>query len=261
MEPENLLPVPWAAPSWVIPDTVAANCRFLRGRVPEVALCFFETRGCLSCGRDDLPEPQDVRGLRFHVHLPLDLDWGDAATSWQLERGAELACHQARRVFELARALKPRCAVLHPPAGPVRESARRLEAFARAWRQGPDVPLLLENTAEAPLQDLLVERPRLFSEGGCQVCLDVGHLLRYHPTLLENSFLPGVTRMVHWNVLGIGGRHLPLTALPDECTEQLAALCARLPRDCVHVLEIFEWSGVAASLPVLGALLRRAGLA
>ncbi len=259
MHPPDLPFVPWAAPSWVVPGTVAENCRFLRGRAPEVALCLFETSGCLAYGRDDLPAAGETGGMRFHVHLPLDLDWGDGTGLWRLERGAERACHQARRVFDLARHLRPRCAVLHPPAGPARESARRLETFLRRWREGPDVPLLLENTREAPLRDLFHERPGLFADGSCQVCLDVGHLLRYHHELLESSFLPGVTRMVHWNVLGRGDRHLPLTALPDGCEAALAALCARLPRDCVHVVEIFDWAGVAASLPVLGAILRRAG--
>ena len=65
----------WAVPSFVIPDTVAGNVRFLRGRVPEVALCFFETGGCLAYTDADLPAIGETADLRFHVHLPTDLVW------------------------------------------------------------------------------------------------------------------------------------------------------------------------------------------
>ena len=71
MPRKTLFPVMrWAVPSFVIPDTVAGNVRFLRGRVPEVALCFFETGGCLAYTDADLPAIGETADLRFHVHLP-----------------------------------------------------------------------------------------------------------------------------------------------------------------------------------------------
>ena len=67
-----------AAPSFVLPGTVAENARFLSGRVDEMALCFFEAQACLKYGENDLPpdlaEPSESGTLRCPVsytHLTL----------------------------------------------------------------------------------------------------------------------------------------------------------------------------------------------
>ena len=64
-----------AAPSFVLPGTVAANARFLAHKVDEVALCFFEARACLAYGPEDLPPDLADLPLRWHVHLPVDQPW------------------------------------------------------------------------------------------------------------------------------------------------------------------------------------------
>ena len=70
----------WALPSWTAPGTAADNARLLEGRVPEIGLCFFETKACLAYGDGDIP-PAGLRGwdqdsparpMRYHVHLPAD---------------------------------------------------------------------------------------------------------------------------------------------------------------------------------------------
>ena len=150
----------WAVPSFVIPDTVAGNVRFLRGRVPEVALCFFETGGCLAYTDADLPAIGETADLRFHVHLPTDLVWESGEDPGQ---AATAAFRNAFAVFSLAAYLKPRLAILHPPAADGVRASGLLAAFLKNWQSVSGVPLCLENTPESPLTDL---DQKLFGPGG-----------------------------------------------------------------------------------------------
>ena len=131
MPRKTLFPVMrWAVPSFVIPDTVAGNVRFLRGRVPEVALCFFETGGCLAYTDADLPAIGETADLRFHVHLPTDLAWESGEDPGQ---AAAAAFRNAFSVFSLAAYLKPRLAILHPPAADGVRASDLLAAFLDNW--------------------------------------------------------------------------------------------------------------------------------
>lgn len=95
-----------AAPSWVIPGTVADNCHFLSGKVDEVALLFFETESCLAYSEHDLPAVLNETGLSFHIHHPLDLPWHKGGT-----RVAEIVL----ALSEKASHLNPVAHVVHPP--------------------------------------------------------------------------------------------------------------------------------------------------
>ena len=238
-----------AAPSFVLPAGVAENVRFLAGKVDEVGLCFFETQACLNYGPHDLPPDLATLPLRWHVHLPVDLPWPAARSS---------AAHPAREAAQLALAvldkalfLQPRCAVLHPPQGLPQEQCRLLAGFAHHWKNGCDVPLLLENVAHSDIAALGREF-LLNHELG--LCLDVGHLLGYAQENLLLSSLPEQAGMVHWSAPGDGDRHLPLTAFTPPQAQTAAALMARFSATAIHMVEIFNWDRFVPSLPVLEAL-------
>ena len=183
----------WAVPSFVIPDTVAGNVRFLRDRVPEVALCFFETGGCLAYTDADLPAIGETADLRFHVHLPTDLAWESGEDPGQ---AAVAAFRNAFSVFSLAAYLKPRLAILHPPAADGVRASDLLAAFLENWQSVSDVPLCLENTPESPLTDL---DQKLFGPGGYRLCLDAGHLMGYHQEKLLDLPILQSTSIIHWS--------------------------------------------------------------
>jgi len=71
-----------AAPLFLWPDTAAENCARLASMVSEVGLLFLETRSRLEDTHDDLPLSLAKSGLRYHVHLPLDLPWVDGARNY-----------------------------------------------------------------------------------------------------------------------------------------------------------------------------------
>lgn len=235
-----------AAPSFVLPGTVAENARFLSGKIDEIGLCFFETRACLDYGETDLPPDLAGLPLRWHVHLPADLPW----PSGRGENAAR-AASVALAVFRKAAFLRPRLAVLHPPEGSPARQRRLLKDFATRWQSASSAPLLAENIDCCDLARL---GPGFLPEHGLRVCLDVGHLLGYAQGRLAASTLPEEAALIHWSAPGARDRHLPLTRLCAAEREAALGIMRRLPGTAVHLAEIFHWPGLAASLPVLAAL-------
>ena len=237
-----------AAPSFVIPAGVGENARFLAGKVDEVGLCLFETRACLNYGPQDLPPDLAALPLRWHAHLPVDLPWPHKTGA---THPARTAATLARKVLERAAFLGPRCAVLHPPTGTAQMQRRLLAGFAHHWQKYCHVPLLLENVGHSDIHSL---GQGFLQDHGLGLCLDVGHLLGYGQKNLLFSPLPEQASLVHWSAPGDGDRHLPLTAFTEQQMQTAAGLMARFCATAVHMAEIFNWKGLACSLPVLDAL-------
>lgn len=234
--------LPFAAPSCVIPGTVADNALFLSGRVAEVALCFFETQPCLAYGVKDLPSDLKNLNLSWHIHLPTDLPW---------EAGGRAAAALAVALLGKATYLSPWAAVLHPPHSP--QAALLLRDFAQLWREHSPLPLLLENIDTSPL----IELQEVIHEADYGLCLDVGHALGYaQPELLANTALMQKVALVHWSAPGKQDQHLPLTAFTPAEHEVARRVALQLPAAARHLLEIFHWDGVEASAPVLETLLQ-----
>ena len=236
-----------AAPSFVIPAGVAENARFLAGKVDEVGLCLFETSACLNYGPHDLPPDLAALPLRWHAHLPVDLPWPHKSGA---AHPARTAATLARRVLEKAAFLQPRCAVLHPPRASAPIQRRLLAGFAHHWKKYCHVPLLLENIADSDIYSL---GEGFLRDHGLGLCLDVGHLLGYGQKNLLFSTLPEQASLVHWSAPGDGDRHLPLTDFTGPQMQTAADLMARFCATAVHMAEIFNWKGLADSLPVLEA--------
>lgn len=240
----------FAAPSFVMPGTVAENARFLSGRAAEVGLCLFETRACLEYGAEDLPPDLAALPLTWHVHLPVDLPWED---------GGAAAASSALTVLEKVRYLAPHVAVLHPPethGDPARRDAL-LVSFAAAWR-GSGISVLLENIDGCPLTDMV----DVICGQDFGVCLDVGHLLGYDQNRLPKTpELMERVRLVHWSAPGVRDQHLPLTALTPEQRTAARRVAAGLPDGVTHLVEVFHWRGVEESLPVLDSVLGMSGRA
>lgn len=234
-----------AASSCVIPGTLAENMRFLAKRVPEVGLCLFEARSCLEYGLADVPAGLADLPLRTHVHLPVDLPW---------EAGGAAAAALALAVLGKVSYLHPRLAVLHPPDttfGSLEDRKALVQAFMEMWRRYSGLPVLLENVAGCPLTDMadLICRQEL------GICLDFGHVLGYHQDAL--AACPDLLRrvqLVHWSAPGRQDQHLPLTALTPDQKAWLRQTASLLPSGITHLVEVFHWNGVEASLPVLKEL-------
>lgn len=213
-----------------MPGDVLENCRALEGVVAEVGLCFFETEACLDYRPSCIARLGGLR-LRYHVHLPLDLDWS--------RRGGGFAVAVALR----ARPVRPWAYVLHPP-----EDAGVFAAFLEQWLEYglPREALLLENVPELPLAGIRA----LAYEHDLGLCLDIGHLLLTGEELQDEDLAR--CRLLHLyapEATPQGHRHLPLNRLPESGEPALALLRRLLTAAPAarRMLEVFHWPGVAAS--------------
>ncbi len=233
-----------AAPSCVWPDTAAANCRLLSRTVDEVGLYLLELESCLAYGPDDLPK-KDF-GLRYHLHLPLDLPW---------RHGGDAAFFAMERLLLGTARLAPWAMVLHPP-----DSLAALEAFLAALAAfgGDPTTVLLENTEDISPEDVT----GMAAAAGCGVCLDLGHMLAMGHALPDHDpDLARLTRMLHvYSPFGAEGpppgrrhSHRTLSCLSPKGRETLVWMLANLRPEAV-VVEVFAPVQLMESLHVLDAL-------
>ena len=148
--------------------------------------------------------------------------------------------------------LAPGRAVLHPPKGSPDLCRYLLAAFIDAWRRRSSVPLLIENT---PWSDVLSLGEDFLFERGAAFCLDVAHAMGYGQIRLLQSSLPARAAMIHWSAPGAGDAHAALDAWTPEQLRAARALAVRLPGAATHVLEMFSWQRIEASLPLLENLI------
>src|SRR5215213_1611587 len=147
--------------SYIIPDDILPNARYLAGKVRDIELILFE----VDDGPNNLPSPDVIdklarlaseHNLTYTVHLPLDLKLGEDGS----ERDASLV--KARRVIDCTRGLDPWAYVLHLDGRDVlhgadpaqltewQTHARRALEIVAGWAGGAQ-KLAVENLERYPL--------------------------------------------------------------------------------------------------------------
>ncbi len=238
--------------SYIIPDDILPNVRFLAGRVQDIQLILFE----VDDGPNNLPAPEVVaelarlaraHGLSYTVHLPLDLKLGAEGAA------ADVSMVKAGRVIDCTMPLDPWAYVLHLDGKELRSpegafppedrpevrawqdrSVRALEIVGE-WVGGPG-RLAVENLERYPPGFILPVLDRV----PVSRCVDIGHLwLDGHdavPHLLQA--LPR-TRVVH--VHGVADRdHKSLAHVPPEKLETVVGVLLEAGYAGVVTLEIFN---------------------
>jgi sugar phosphate isomerase/epimerase len=248
---KGAFPFRLATTSYILPDAILPNVRFLGPLVDEVELVLFES------GREEnLPGPGEVRelnalardqGITYNVHLPTDVYLGDPD-----EAVRQGSLGTVLRFHERTLPLEPTVYILHleprgPDGVPYPDEAAWLGRVQRSLERltagGMDPPrVALENLGYS------LERIRPVAESaGMPYCLDVGHLLRYGHDLegeLER-FLPD-TVMIHVHGLAGDVDHRGLDGLPAGAWELLREVLPAY-RGGVSI-EVFSLGALGASL-------------
>ena len=248
--------------SYIIPDDILPNVRYLADKVQDVELVLFE----VDDGTNNLPPPEAVaelaalaqtHALTYTVHLPLDLRLGAGGDE------GHVSLVKARAVIERTRPLNPWAYVLHLDgrellAEPVSGSAaawqnqavRALE-LASGWAGAPE-RLAVENLERYPLDfwTPVLERVPVAR------CVDIGHLwLDHHdPLPFVRAALPR-TRVIHLH--GVAQRdHQSLSRMPPEKLDPVMDyLCEAY--DGVVTLEVFSEADFHSSVAALKASVDR----
>ncbi len=215
---KNRFPFRLAVPSYILPDAIIPNVRFLGPHFDEIELVLFESsyKGSLpsKADRHTLHALGTDLDLTYNVHLPIDIylaRMDDARRTKDVET--------MFRFYEGTAELCPTCYVMHlepAPSDTSPEPAAWLEQGAKSLQQltdmGMDPAHIAIENLDSPL-DLTapVTRPRGFA-----CCQDLGHLI-------DNGHDPArhmadhLDRTIMFHVHGIDQTrdHKAVSHLPD----------------------------------------------
>lgn len=246
--------------SYIIPEDILPNARYLADKVSDIELILFE----VDEGPNNLPSPQTIselsqianqHNMTFTVHLPLDLKLGEDGS----DRDASII--KAKRVIDCARKLDPWAYVLHLDGRAVKDSKDKqvllrwqdqsVQALKMVadWAGGAE-KLAVENLETYPLDFIQPVLERI----PVSRCVDIGHLwLDNHDPLpyLQAAF--SRARVIH--IHGIAERdHRSLAFMPQEKVRAVWDELVRMKYSGVLTLEIFSEEDFLSSLEVIKKL-------
>ncbi len=255
------LPFRIGTTSYIIPDNLLVNARFLVDKVQDMQLVLFDVPG----GPNNLPDAQTVTALAkladehaftYTVHLISDLGWGD---------GDHPSLAQARQVIELTQALQPWAYVLHLEGKTVRApytlparlqkwQADRVRALERVATWAGDPALLVVENLEGYPPDFVqpVVQRTLVSR-----CVDVGHLwLDGHDPLPYLRVALPRTRVIHLHGLAVRDHESLAHMSPAQLDPVIDVLLGEHYTG-VLTLEVFGEQDFDSSLTALAASIER----
>jgi sugar phosphate isomerase/epimerase len=258
------LPFRVGATSYIVPDDLLPNARFLAPHVQDMQLVLFEVAG----GPTNLPAAEIVQelaafgqaqDLTYTVHLLHDLRLADA------NQAPSLALRKAQQVIDLTRSLRPWAWVGHLDGRPVRSDATSLAQLVD-WQHQTGVAVAqvaawLDTPAHLAIENLEGYPPDFVTPvvGGTSVsrCVDIGHLWLdgQDPVPPLRSALPRL-RVVHLH--GIHERdHASLAHMPPARLDPVVGVLLEAGFDGVVTLEIFGEEDFWSSLDALAAAVQR----
>src|SRR5215208_4551195 len=240
--------------SYIIPDDILPNARYLAGKVRDIELILFE----VDEGPNNLPSAEVIdelsliaqqHDLTYTVHLPLDLKLGEDGS----EQDRSLV--KAKRVIDCTRRLDPWAYVLHLDGRSVRTSAdttlikrwqdqsvRALEIVSK-WAGNPE-KLAVENLETYPLDFIQPVLDRI----PVGRCVDIGHLwLDGHDPIPYLQAALTRTRVIH--IHGNAERdHRSLVFMPQEKVRAVWEDLIRTRYAGVLTLEMFSEEDFLSSM-------------
>jgi len=245
---KGVFPFSFGVTSYLYPADIIPNLRKVRGLADEMELVLFEGKGY-----SNLPSRRDVRrftriagrtGMRFNVHLPLDIDvasMDDAVRRESLETVA--------RIVELTAPLDPLSYTLHV----LKDEKASAEAWrARVHESLSRIPAPHDMFCAETLSWDLREIDDIIRDLGYSVCIDVGHLLMggYDVADFFRCFADRIG-MVHLHGIRDGKDHVALSHLAPEVRAMIARTIteARYRRSlCLEVFSMDDYVGSRESL-------------
>ncbi len=254
---KRAFPFRLATTSYILPDAILPNVRFLAPFVDEVELVLFES------GREEnLPSRHEVRemaqvaedlDLTYNVHLPADIFLLDPDPAVR-----DRARRTALRFYNRTLPLSPTVYVLHLDSRSAdgNEDPETQSWLERVWGSMEALSRGVVDLSRVAVENLSypLERIRpLVEEMGMTYCLDLGHMLRYGFDLWSGleSFLPHASMVhLHGVVNGVDHRGLELI---DRQEWDIISRALRGYEGGVS-LEVFALGDLRSSLQRMGEL-------
>lgn len=254
-ELKGQLPFRLGTTSYIIPDDILPNVRWLAGQVDDVELVLFE-----SDQISNIPSVGDIRelaviaadnDLTYTVHLPLDTALGHADESVRV--GSVEAC---QRIIDRTLPLQPFAYIIHfhgdvrgaVPSQDLNRWLAQIDRSMAALTKLAHSGLFCVETIDYPFSLVypVVERWSL------SVCLDVGHvhLLQYDLHSYLCQFGP-LARVFHLHGVRDGADHASLQHLPPQTLDDALQSASSPDTDHVATIEVFSEADFATSLQAI----------
>jgi sugar phosphate isomerase/epimerase len=267
--------------SYILPDAIVPNVRFIGPYVDEVELVFFESRfpDSLPTGKD-IEELNRLAGeydLSYNVHLPTDVFLGHQDSGMRQQ-----ACDTILRFYERTLPLQPTLYVLHLEKNPP-ENTKHLNTSDWQGNLLFSLEYLLERGMESNLtgiENLDYPFPWIYPlirELHLSICLDIGHLLVQQEELTPYIAAYGnEISMLHlhgakghkdhqslreisphdWHIISNflinyrGGVSLEVFSRADltASLERMSDLLTSPEDDGLHKLAVPDWTGIGAEV-------------
>jgi sugar phosphate isomerase/epimerase len=234
--------------SSIIPADIAANIRWLRSLVDEIELILFESKDLST-----MPSPMDIAlfrelagatGLRFNVHLPLDIH---VASDYPGLRRRSL--DTVERIVDLTLPLEPTGFILHVLKGETADDARWRDTVRESLAC---LPVPRRRFAVETLAWDLREIDGILRELGLSVCIDIGHLLmRGEDVPGTFDFFTGRITMIHLHGVREGKDHLSLGKLGAEERDMISKTIGGARYTHGLSLEVFSKEDFVGSLDAM----------
>ncbi len=255
------LPFRIGTTSYIIPDEIVPNVRFLAEQVDDVELVLFE----MDDGPNNLPGEatlQELRrlagqfGLTYTVHLPLDLRLTGE------EGQMHVSLQKAKKVIDCTRTLDPYSYVLHLDGRELltlTDPLVKIEWNRQARQSLQAVSEWVGNGRRLAVENLENYPPSTWDEAirtsGAGRCIDIGHLWRDGHDPLE--FLAAhlaETCVIH--IHGIDERdHRSLTHIPRAELGRVINFLVQVKFNGVVTIEVFNDEDFRSSVESIEAVL------
>lgn len=236
------LPFRIGTSSYIIPDDILPNVRFLKDKVKDIELVLFDIDE--YCNIPDQEQSGELirlaaeHGLSYTVHLPLNLNFSDSDRDISIEK--------ALKVINGTRSLNPHAYVCHLECKDIPRNEgeslsnwqdQRISAVNELYKlSGIRKELAIENLESYPAD----WNEAVIRTCETHACLDIGHLFlrQEDPVPIMQKWLP-LTRVVHLH--GVGTRdHQSLAHVPKETIKMVIDELFRANYHGVVTLEVFN---------------------
>jgi sugar phosphate isomerase/epimerase len=251
---KGLFPFKLATTSYIYPDHIVPNVAMLAPFLDEIELILFESNGL-----DNYPDQAEMKGLtdlsasqgvRYHVHLPIDIYLG--------ERTEEIRCQgvaTVKQVMEWTLCLNPSLYTLHFE---MRTNHGQEETDIEVWRRrlirsvqeivkwGIEPKRISIETLAYPFEWI----EDIVNEFGFSICLDIGHMVIYHQDIRGylKKYLPQ-TSIIHLHGVDNGVDHLGIERLNGKIVDLILSKLRSFTG--ILSIEVFSFGDLKNSLEVL----------
>ena len=249
----DMLPFRIGTTSYIIPDDILPNVRWLAGKVQDIELVLFDVDE--YCNIPDEAQAAELTGLAkanslsYTVHLPLNLNFSDNDRDISIEKAMKVI-NGTRMLHPLAYVCHLECKDIPEKEGPdlYNWQAQRARAVnALSAESGIRAAFAIENLESYPIE----WNESVIRSCGTHVCLDIGHLFlqKRDPVPVMRKWLP-LTSVVHLH--GVGTRdHQSLSHMPIKLIQTVIDELYLANYRGVVTLEIFNEADFQSSLEIV----------